>query len=168
MWATEQTSSELVCNFVDKGRVTYRAAFGLLSGRRLRGGIMKPVKVRFMVMTAILSLTLSGCLLLAGGAVGAGTYAWVAGNLKTTYDAALPQTWEAARQAVQYLDMKTSVEEQDAFSGNLKGTMADGREFTIRLAKVTEQTTEVAVRIGLGDRDVSETIHSRIAANLRR
>jgi len=129
---------------------------------------MKLSRVRVMVMAVILPLTLTGCLLLAGGAVGAGTYAWVAGNLKTTYDATLPQTWEATRQAVQHLDMKTTVEEQDAFSGNLKGTMADGREFVIRLSKVTEQTTEVAVRIGLGDRDVSETIHSGIAANLRR
>ena len=45
--------------------------------------------------------------------------------------------------------------------------MADGREFNINLTKVTADTTEVAIRIGMGDREVSETIHGKILANLK-
>ncbi|WP_319416636.1 DUF3568 domain-containing protein [Marispirochaeta aestuarii] len=119
------------------------------------------------VLLMLIIATTAGCVLLAGGAVGAGTYAYVSGNLKTTYDASLQQTWNATLKALQSLDLKTDEEEFDAFTGVLKGNMADGREFYINLKKVTAETTEVAIRIGMGDQKVSKTIHGEILANLQ-
>ncbi|WP_319560696.1 DUF3568 family protein [Marispirochaeta sp.] len=129
---------------------------------------MKKIRgIHVLLITVILTIAMTGCVLLAGGAVGAGTYAYVSGNLKTTYDATLQLTWDASLQAVRSLDMKADRKEYDAFSGVLKGTMADGRDFNISLTKVTAETTEVAIRIGMGDRKVSETIHGEILANLK-
>ncbi|WP_321992435.1 DUF3568 family protein [Marispirochaeta aestuarii] len=124
-------------------------------------------RIHALLIPVLLIIATTGCVLLAGGAVGAGTYAYVSGNLKTTYDATLQQTWDAAQKAVRNLDMKAQEEEHDAFSGVLKGTMADGREFNISLTKVTPETTEVAIRIGMGDQKVSKTIHGEILANLK-
>ena len=124
-------------------------------------------RIHALLIPVLLIIATTGCVLLAGGAVGAGTYAYVSGNLKTTYDATLQQTWDAAQKAVRNLDMKAQEEEHDAFSGVLKGTMADGREFNISLTKVTPETTEVAIRIGMGDQEVSKTIHGEILANLK-
>jgi hypothetical protein len=131
------------------------------------GERMRLVGLRTALLLCALSMTATGCALLLGAGAGAGAYAYVEGNLKTTYDAALPQTWEAARQALQQLGMKPDVEQHDAFSGALKGKMADGREFNIAVTKVTDTRTEVAIRIGLGDRKVSEAVHAKIAANLK-
>ncbi len=130
---------------------------------------MKRMKRLGLVMVvAVMTLSAVGCLLFAGAAAGAGTYAYVSGNLKTTYDATLPRAWEATDRALANLDMVVVEENNDAFSGSFSGKMADGRDYTVSLDKVTDETTEIAVRVGLGDRDVSETIHSEIAAMLGR
>lgn len=118
------------------------------------------------MIVAVIALSAGGCLLFGGAAVGAGTYAYVSGNLKTTYDATMSQAWEAAEQALANLNMEVVEANSDAFSGRFTGKMGDGRDYTISLTKVTDETTEIAVRVGLGDRDVSETIHREIAAIL--
>lgn len=128
---------------------------------------MKANGLRTVLLLCVLSITASGCALLLGAGAGAGAYAYIEGNLKTTYDAALPRAWEATRQALQQLGMKPDLEQHDAFSGTLKGKMADGREFNIAVTKVTDARTEIAIRIGLGDRKVSETVHAKIARNLK-
>ena len=129
---------------------------------------MEPLRIHLLSLPAVLLLTLSGCVLLAGGAAGAGTYAYISGNLKTTYDADMTDAWEASRAVVAELGMVADVEQHDAFSGSLKGTTADGKDFTISLSRVTQETTEVAIRIGrVGNRKRSEEIHSRISVKLR-
>jgi len=128
---------------------------------------MRTAGLRIALLLCALSITATGCALLLGAGAGAGAYAYIEGNLKATYDAALPQTWEATLQALQQVGMKPDVERHDAFGGVLKGKMADGREFAIELTRVTDNKTEVAIRIGLGDRKASQSIHGKIAANLK-
>lgn len=128
---------------------------------------MKAPGLRTALLLVALSITATGCALLLGAGAGAGVYAWIEGNLKATYDVALPEAWEASRQALQQLGIKADVEQHDAFSGALKATMADGRELSIAVTRVADTKTEVAIRVGLGDRRISETIHARIAANLK-
>lgn len=129
---------------------------------------MKIKKLGIVILLSVLSLSATGCLMLGRNTTTVGTYTYLAGNLKTNYDATLPQTWEAARTTIRQLDMKADIEDSDAFSGKLKGVMADGRDFTISLTKVTERTTEVGTRIGLGDQVVSETIHKKIMENIKK
>jgi hypothetical protein len=128
---------------------------------------MRITGLRITLLLCAFSITASGCALLLGAGAGAGAYAYLEGNLKATYDAALPQTWEATLQALQQVGMKPDVERHDAFGGVLRGAMADGREFAIALTRVSDSKTEVAIRIGLGDKKASQTIHKKIAAILK-
>jgi len=103
----------------------------------------------------------------AAAAVGAGTYYYIKGDLKRNYEASMDKTWQAAVQSVDELKLTTESKEHDAFSGSIKGKMADGKSFTISLKRVGENTTEVGVRIGtFGDRAKSEAIQEKILSKL--
>jgi len=100
-------------------------------------------------------------------AAGVGAYVFVKGNLKRTYEAPVEKVWEAAVQAVQELDLTVESKKHDAFGGTVKGKLADGKNFTVRLERLGEKSTEVGVRIGVfGDRTKSEAIHDKILTNL--
>ena len=103
----------------------------------------------------------------AAAAAGAGTYYYVRGDLKRTYNASMDQTWQAAVKSVEELKLATETKEHDAFNGGIKGKMADGKRFTISLKRLDENLTEVGIRIGtFGDRERSEAIHDKILTNL--
>ncbi len=125
--------------------------------------------VAIILSVAALCVAVTGCVgLVVGAGAGAGAYAYIEGNLKRSYESALPRVWDAAVAAMADLELKPAVEQHDAFSGLLRGKLADGREFTVKLSRVGDRETEVSVCVEvLGDRKVSESIHDRIAARLR-
>jgi hypothetical protein len=129
--------------------------------------------VKSVALLGCLLIGLSGCsrqLLILGGAaaaVGAGTYAYIKGDLKRNYEAPIDKAWEATLKAVEELKLKVESKQNDAFSGVIKGKMADGKSFAINLKKLTETSTEIGVRIdAFGDRQKSETIHDKILSKL--
>jgi len=128
---------------------------------------MKTASLGTLLLLVVLSISATGCVLLLGAGAGAGAYAYVEGNLKTTYDATLPQVWDATTAALDEMGMKPDMAKHDAFSGTMKGTMADGKEFNITVKRVDDKKTEVGIRIGLGDRKTSEAIHEKIVKNLK-
>ena len=86
----------------------------------------------------------------AAAAAGAGTYAYVKGDLKRSYEASMDKSWQAAVQSVEELKLTT-----------------DGKSFTINVKRLGENMTEVGVRIGtFGDRTRSEAIHDKILSKL--
>jgi hypothetical protein len=102
----------------------------------------------------------------AAGAA-AGTYFFVKGNLKRSYEAPVEKVWEATLQAVEELKLATESKKHDAFGGQIEGKMADGDSFKIELKRLGEKSTEVGVRIGaFGDRTKSEAIHDKILSKL--
>jgi hypothetical protein len=135
-----------------------------------------------LIRKRIQSLAIMGCLLVAltgcsrqwvilgtaAAAVGVGAYAYIKGDLKRTYDVNMDTAWSAAVKAVDDLKLTTESKTHDAFTGNIKGKMADGTSFEINLKRVGENVTEVGVRLGtFGDRPKSEAIHDKILANLK-
>ena len=103
----------------------------------------------------------------AAAATGAGAYYYVKGDLKRTYDAPLDKTLDATVQALNELQMNVDSKQHDAFSGVIKGTLADGKSYTVNLKRLAENSTEVGIRIGtFGDRERSEAIHSKILSLL--
>lgn len=114
----------------------------------------------------------SGCAVLVAGAAGAGagvgTYSYIEGNLKRDYMGPLPKVWKAALEALEQLDIPSNVENKDAFGGLVEGIMHDGTKFTIQLKKISDQQTEVGVRVGfLGDRAKSELIQETITEKFK-
>ncbi len=103
----------------------------------------------------------------AAAATGAGAYYYVKGDLKRNYNAPLDKTLDATVKALEELKMNVESKQQDAFNGVIKGTLADGKGFTVNLKRLAENSTEVGVRIGtFGDRTKSEAIHDKILSKL--
>jgi len=103
----------------------------------------------------------------AAAAAGAGTYYYIKGDLKRTYEAPMDKTWEATIKSVEELKLTVESEKHDALSGVIKGKMADEKGFEINLKRLSENSTEVGVRIGtFGDRTKSEAIHDKINSKL--
>ncbi len=134
-----------------------------------------------MVKRHVKSLALLGCLLIALGgcsrqmlilggaaaAAGAGTYAYIKGDLKRTYEAPMDKAWAATVKAVEEMKLTIESRQHDAFSGTIKGKMADDKSFAINLKRLAESSTEIGIRIGtFGDRQRAEAIHEKILAAL--
>ncbi len=129
--------------------------------------------VKSVALLGCLLIVLSGCsrqLLILGGAAaaaGAGTYAYIKGDLKRNYEAPVDRAWTATVKAVEEMKLKIDSKQHDAFSGVIKGKMADDTSFTINLKRLAETLTEIGVRIGtFGDRQKSEAIHDKILSKL--
>ena len=133
---------------------------------------MAKKKLRPVVLLCCLLIGLNACSrYVVAGAVAAGaaagTYFYVKGNLKRSYEAPVERVWEATLQAVEELKLTTESKTHDAFGGEIKGKMADGDSFIIELKRLGEKSTEVGIRIGVfGDRTRSETIHDKILSKL--
>lgn len=129
--------------------------------------------VKSIALLGCLLIGLSGCsrqMLILGGAAaaaGAGTYAYIKGDLKRTYEAPVAKAWNAAVKAVEELKLTIESQQHDAFSGIIEGKMADGKRFAINLKRLSESSTEIGIRIGtFGDRQRSEAIHDKILSKL--
>jgi enolase len=125
---------------------------------------------RLVLAAALLSsaLAVSGCLALAAGAAaGAGTYAYVQGEMNTTFEAPLDRVWAATQAAMNDLEFPIGERSKDALAGELRANQADGTPVRVRLNRVTDNTTEARVRVGMfGDEQVSRAVLERIRDNL--
>ena len=104
----------------------------------------------------------SGCavLLIGGGAaVGAGTVAYIRGELKATEEVSLNRVWSAALTAVKDLGFAEKEKSKDALSARLVARGADDKNITIRLKRKTDTITEIRIRVGtFGNESISRLI----------
>ena len=134
---------------------------------------MKFRKQRTALLLCYLLMGLSGCaaVIVAGVGVGVGfgTYKYLEGNLQRDYIGPPDKLWEATLTAMDDLQVATEVKERDFFGGLIKGIMHDGTKITINMKRLTDNSTEVGVRVGVfGDRKRSEVIHNKIAENFKK
>jgi len=116
---------------------------------------------------ALLSTGLSGCLIAAAGAAGAGTYAYVTGKLTATLDAPLERAHSASVTAVESLKFTGESKQLDAFNGVVTALAADGSEVKIDLKRLSDKSTEVQIRVGtFGDKSRSVAIYEEIKKHL--
>jgi hypothetical protein len=143
----------------------------------LRGGILHGMSVmnyRQSLFTVILGLSLlvhNGCPALfvsaaAGGAAGAGTVAYIGGELKSTERVSLNRAWKATQTAIADLELIMTEKAKDAFDAELKATGAGGKKIKVALKRISDSTTEIRIRVGtFGDEPLSlqilESIRNR-------
>jgi hypothetical protein len=117
-----------------------------------------------------MSLMLQGCMLLAvgaGAAAGAGTVAYVKGELQTTYAASLDRTWNATLEAIKELDFRIIATQKDETEGDIEAKKIGGDKVRIVLSIAGPGTTLVKIRVGIfGDEAASRTISNRIASRI--
>jgi hypothetical protein len=132
---------------------------------------MKKQKLLILVLLAACPFILTGCLAAAavGGAAaaGAGTVAYIKGELKATEEATLNKTWEATVAAIDELQFLVVNKIKDNVSAELESKTADNKTVKIQLKRVTDNLTDISIRIGtFGDESLSRYILSKIEARL--
>lgn len=130
---------------------------------------MKRIKV-IGVLFAITLLCLAGCapLLVGGAAVGAGagTYAYVQGELKTDYAHSFEKVWNASERTVADMRAMDVIPEKEIGKARIDAII-DNERVRITIEYKSRDLTNVSVRVGLiGNRAASQRIHDKIAANL--
>ena len=112
---------------------------------------LKLNKVGIISSLTVLVLS-SGCagLWLAGGAAaGAGTYAYVMGELRAADDVSLDTAHDAAIEALKALDFAIMYKEKDALQAAIEGSSLADTNVKIRLKKKAEKLTEIRIRVDL-------------------
>lgn len=122
-----------------------------------------------VVLLSLGVLTFSGCVLFlvgAGLAVGAGTVAYVEGELKTADNVTMDRAWNASLGAMQDLEFKVTKSQKDALAGLIVARRADDTRIVVRLKEQTDQVTEFRIRVGtFGDEALSRLIYEKIKSH---
>ncbi|MES1168563.1 MAG: DUF3568 family protein [Oleiharenicola lentus] len=109
----------------------------------------------------------TGCVVVAAGAAGAGAVAYVRGEMTTTIDHDLDAVFRASQQALTKLEFAKVNEHKSGVDAELLARTALDKKVQIQLTQVTSTLTKVQIRIGLvGDQDLSLTILEKIKAEL--
>ena len=126
--------------------------------------------MRRLTISLVMGMVVSGCavaVLATCAGLGAGTYAWLKGELRRTYPATYDAVWNASSDALQSLEMPVVSQQRDALKGTIMAKRADGSDVRVDVKYLTENTTQVSIRIGLfGDRADSARVHETIQARL--
>lgn len=126
--------------------------------------------MRRLTIGLVMGMVASGCavaVLATGAGLGAGTYAWLKGELRRTYPATYDAVWNASSDALQSLEMPVVSQQRDALKGTIMAKRADGSDVRVDVKYLTDKTTQVSIRIGLfGDRADSARVHETIQARL--
>lgn len=112
----------------------------------------------------------SGCaaVWVAGGAAaGAGTVAYVQGELRSTLEASLDNTWAATKDAMTDLEFNITETEKDAVEAELIARGARDKKIRIILERQTPKLTRIGIRVDtFGDEQLSRLILDKIKARL--
>ena len=103
----------------------------------------------------------------AGVGVGAGTVAYVSGELKSTEDVSLDKAWGASQAAMGDLGFAITERRKDVFNAELNARGVEVKKIRIALKKISDASTEVRIRVGVfGDeaksRQILQTIKKRL------
>lgn len=125
----------------------------------------------FRIASAALILAslpfLSGCVVVAAGAVGAGAVAYVRGQLEASLDHDLDAVFRASQRALSKMEFAKIDDHKSGVDAELVSRTALDKKVEIRLQKVTDRLTKVQIRVGLvGDQELSMVILEKIKAEL--
>ena len=109
----------------------------------------------------------SGCVAIVAAGAGAGTVAYLRGELEATLGGNLERTNQAVGKAVQELQFVRISENRDALLALTVVRNAADQRIEIRQDAVGEKLTRVRIRVGVfGDEKLSRTLLDRIQAAL--
>ena len=119
-------------------------------------------------MLGVSLLINNGCpavLIGAGGAAGAGSYAYIGGEFRSTERISLERAWEATKKAVNDLGFTVTRKEKDAYGSEFQ-LVAYGtgeKKIVVKLKKQSSALTEIGIRVGMfGDESLSRSILEKI------
>ncbi len=127
---------------------------------------MQKKQVVIMILFVGMAVFIQGCVVAAVG-VGAGTVAYVRGDLQTVESKSLDDVYEATEKAIKELGLNVTKKTKDAMSATIVARDAQDKKITIKLSATTEETTKLSIRIGVfGSETKSRRICEEIKKNL--
>ena len=130
--------------------------------------MLKRLGLTIVIMHLLLS---TGCIaLVVGAGAGAGTFAYVDGQLSRTYEASYQTTYDVCKSIL--ADMKLSIleEETDGLQTTITSQRADETPMTVKVRIIDPEWTEVSVRtgyVGVWKKEISEQFHGFIAERIK-
>jgi hypothetical protein len=127
---------------------------------------------RLYLMIALAYLAIStGCIaLVVGAGAGAGTFAYVDGQLSRTYQADYQTTYRACKGILADLKQPVLEEKTDGIQTTIRSQRSDETPMTITIRIIDPEWTEVTVRtgyIGVWKKEISKQFHEFIAERLK-
>ncbi|MBT8490040.1 MAG: DUF3568 domain-containing protein [Deltaproteobacteria bacterium] len=126
-----------------------------------------------IAVVAMLAVQLCACegavvMGLMGAGAGAGTVAYVKGELKTKLNHSTTRTYQATLKALNELKLPILERQDDAIVATIKSRFADEKNITVKIKSVTDTTCEIRIRVGeFGDQTRSQKILDTIKKHLR-
>ncbi len=115
----------------------------------------------------VLSVVMTGCILLIGAGAGAGAIAYIKGESIRTYNHPMMDVAAASQGAFSDLGVSASETSVTELESTFVGTMSDQAKVVIKLRSKGDKITEARVRVGrMGNETASQRIHDRILKNL--
>jgi hypothetical protein len=108
---------------------------------------------------------LSGALLLLGACKTTDSKA-EANSVIRRYSRPAPEVMTATTSALTSLDLRIEEDHHDALGGTMTAVRATKETVKINVKSLDEATTQVAIHVGEGDRNLADIIHTQIAKNL--
>ncbi|MCP4712905.1 MAG: DUF3568 family protein [Planctomycetes bacterium] len=128
---------------------------------------MRKERVFLVVLLAGLVAGLGGCFWAVAAGAGAGTYAFVKGDLETMEKESVAELYVAAVAALEELQIPVITKSQDALVAQIEGRNAEDKKVTIRIEVAENELSKMSIRIGtFGDQDQSQVIYDKIKALL--
>ena len=123
-------------------------------------------KMMFAMVLSVLALVAGGCIVVAAGA-GAGTVAYVRGDLEPTFEASVDKVYDATLKSMEQLELMPTQKNKDSLGSEIIARTSADKKVTIKTTRVAENLTKVSIRIGIfGDESLSRAIHDKIKTNL--
>ena len=133
----------------------------------IRGSSHRRVHALAALLTLAALPWLTGCVVVAAGAVGAGAVAYVRGSLESSLEADLDKTYAAAQRALAKLEFAKIDQRVSGLDAQLVHRTALDKKVEIKLKKITDRLTKIEIRVGLvGDQELSLTLLEKIRAEL--
>jgi hypothetical protein len=113
------------------------------------------------------TLLLTGCVVVAAGAAGAGAVAYVRGDMVVNLEHDLDAVFTASQRALGKLEFTKIDDHKSGVDAQLVTRTALDKRVEIKLTRVTKSLTKVQIRVDLmGDQALSLTILEKIKAEL--
>ena len=114
---------------------------------------------------------LTGCVaVIVGAGVGAGTYTYIKGELKRSYQAKFDKTLQICIDILDDLDQPITNKTTDGEKTTIHTKRKDGTDQTIDVSIIDAEWTQVSVRtgvVGYWKKDISQQFHEFIAERIK-
>ena len=124
-----------------------------------------------LLITLAHTLFSTGCIaLIVGAGAGAGTFAYINGQLSRTYQASYEKTYAVCHQILADLKQPILEEKTDGTQTTIRSERIDQTPMTVQIRIIDPDWTEVSVRtghVGVWKRQISEQFHEFVAERIK-